>query len=267
MRFLCAGYLSLQAITAMSEIRLHDVVKRFSGGSSEDVAVWLRQLKLVAKLRKIADLSTIIPLFLDGAAFAVYEQLEEEAQGDAAKIESALVTAFGVDAFQAYEEFRTRVRRPGEPVDVFLSDLRRLASLAGVNSDALLRSAFVVGLPQVVSTQLRATAGIAKMALSEVVSLARALTSELAREEKASEDLCAAAAKVRLSTGRGRRDDHAAAELKAEALRCFTCGSPHLKRWCPQRRCFRCGEKGHHANACPVGGNGNGESHAPAHSP
>jgi len=253
----------------MSEVRLHDVVKRFSGGSGEDVAVWLRQLKLVAKLRKIADLSAVLPLFLDGAAFAVYEQLEEEAQGDASKIEAALVTAFGTDAFQAYEEFRARVRQPGEPVDVFLSDLRRLASLAGVNSDALLRSAFVVGLPRMVSTQLRATPGIGKMALSEVVSLARALMVELLREEKASEDLCAAAAKVRVSdsTERGRSEGRAATGPKAAALRCFSCGGPHLRRWCPQRKCFRCGETGHHADACSAVGNGNGESRAPAHSP
>ena len=103
----------------MDQIRLHDVVKRFGGGSGEDVAVWLRQLRLAARLRKIDDLATVIPLFLDGAAFAVYEQLCKGEQEDADRIADALLAAFGVDAFQAYEEFQTRTRLPGELVDVF----------------------------------------------------------------------------------------------------------------------------------------------------
>ena len=52
-------------------IRLHDVIKRFSGGNNEDVMVWLRQVSLVAKLQKIEDLATVLPLFLDGAAMSV----------------------------------------------------------------------------------------------------------------------------------------------------------------------------------------------------
>ena len=46
------------------------------------------------------------------------------------------------------------------PVDVYLSDLHRLAKLAGVESDCLLRRAFIVGLPAVVSRELRALAKV-----------------------------------------------------------------------------------------------------------
>ena len=45
-------------------------------------------------------------------------------------------------------------------VDVYLSDLRRLAKLAQVESDSLLRRAFVVGLPAVVSRDLKALAKV-----------------------------------------------------------------------------------------------------------
>ena len=66
-------------------IRLHNVVKRLNGSSGEDGAVWFRQVKLVAKLQGIEDLATVMPLFLDDAAFAVYEQLEEDDQGNPVK--------------------------------------------------------------------------------------------------------------------------------------------------------------------------------------
>ena len=162
--------------------------------------------------------------------FAVYEQLCKEEQEDADGIADALLAAFGVDAFQAYEEFQTRTRRPGEPVDVFLSELRRLAGLAGFcGNDDLLHSAFIVGLPQAVSTQLRATPGVRTMVLSEVVGLTRVLISEQMREERASEESFAAAAKTR-EVGRG-----AGEERQAASLRCFGCGGPHLRRRCPQR--------------------------------
>ena len=202
---------------------LHDVVKRFGGGSDKDVAVWLRQLRLVARLGKIDDLATVIPLFLDGAAFALYEQLCKKEQEYANRIADTLLAAFGVDAFQAYEEFQTRMRLPGEPVDVFLSKLRWLAGLACFcSNNDLLHSVFIVRLPQAVSTQLRAMPGIHTMALSEVVGLARVLISEQMREERASKESFVAVAKTReMGCGVGK-------EWQAASLHCFRCGGPHL---------------------------------------
>ena len=244
-----------------ASIRLHDVVKRFNGAGGVDVATWLRQLRLVARLQGLDDLAMVLPLFLDGAALAVYEQMDEAARNDITKIEDALITAFGLDRFQAFEEFRVRIRQPGEPVDVFMSELRRLADLAGVCSDDLLCSAFVVGLPRMVSTQLRATPGISTMAISEVVNLARALMSEQVRAEKAGELFVAAAADKRVAVSAPKQ-----CSSGRTSLQCFQCGGPHLKRFCPRRVCFRCGESGHHVNACSAAGNGKRESHAPERS-
>ena len=67
-----------------------------------------------------------------------------------------------------------------EPVDVYLTDLRRLARLAGVTSDTLLLRAFVVGLPAAVTRELRALPGMERMPLSDVVKRARCLVGELA---------------------------------------------------------------------------------------
>ena len=38
-----------------------DMIKPFTG--EDDVMAWLKKVKLVAKLQKIADLATLLPLF------------------------------------------------------------------------------------------------------------------------------------------------------------------------------------------------------------
>lgn len=152
-----------------------------------------------------------------------------------------------------------------------MSDLRRLGSLAGIISDDLLRVAFVSGLPSSVSAQLRAMPSIKKMALSELVEIARALLSEIIRDEKAEQTdghkFGAVASRqkwiprrseTRFTEERGNRRE----------VKCFECGGPHLRKWCKQRRCFKCGELGHLANSCQLElpGNGTGKPWAPADS-
>ena len=59
-----------------------------------------------------------------------------------------------------------------------MADLRRLASLAGIESDDLIKCAFVVGLPPDVSSQLRTFAQIQKLPLSDIANQARILLAE-----------------------------------------------------------------------------------------
>ena len=86
-------------------MKVTDVLSRFRGDS--DVSVWLKQAHLAESLLKLEDLAVVIPLFLDGPAFAVYDQLGPEEKKDADEIEKALIRAFAVDKFSAYEDFRT----------------------------------------------------------------------------------------------------------------------------------------------------------------
>ena len=62
-------------------------------------------MHLAKSLLKLKDLAVVIPLFLDGPTFAVYDQLKEEEKREADKIELALRTAFACDKFLAYDEF------------------------------------------------------------------------------------------------------------------------------------------------------------------
>ena len=69
-------------------LRVTDVLNKFSGDG--DVTVWLKQAHLAKSLLKLKDLAVVIPLFLDGPAFAVYDQLSDAEKQDANKIEVAL---------------------------------------------------------------------------------------------------------------------------------------------------------------------------------
>ena len=162
-----------------------------------DVIQWLTKLDFVAKLRKIKNVAEVILLFLEGPAFSVYSEMAGEKQ-DASCIRQAMTTAFATNPFHAYEEMCRRVWRD-EPVDVYLTDLRRLALLAGVTSELLLLRAFVVGLPSAVSRELRALSGVERMPLSDVVERARCLVGELVERPVA---VSTAAATVRGGTAR-----------------------------------------------------------------
>jgi len=113
-------------------IKISDLVKCYEdSASSGDFSEWCDKLELVAKLQKVKDLVSFMPLFLSGPAFAVYRQLSEEVKGDYDRLKAELLLAFGIDGFRAYELLRERSLYEGESVDVYLADLRRLACLVG----------------------------------------------------------------------------------------------------------------------------------------
>jgi hypothetical protein len=229
------------------------MVKSFDG-SSGSVEIWLEKMKLVARLQKIEELENFLPLYLEGAAFAVYNQLTAEKKRKAEEIEKALLAAFAQDLFSAYDSFRQRSWMPGEAVDVFLADLRRLACLANIDSDGLIRCAFICGLPTDVSAQLRASVRITSADLSVVAEQARILM--------------------------GGRIHGAMVAINPRATKdqrkivCHECGGDHPVRFCKNKKqekqenrqsfaCWNCGG-GHLARNCTNSGNGQGGPHAPA---
>ena len=157
-------------------LKVTDVLNRFNGDG--DVSIWLKQAHLAKSLLKLKDLAVVIPLFLDGPAFAVYDQLKEEEKRDADKIELALRTAFACDKFLAYDEFRNRQWKNGESVDVYLTDLKRLAHLANIDgeNEEIIKLSFVMELPNKVSAQLRATPKNDTLDLTAILQISRALT-------------------------------------------------------------------------------------------
>ena len=262
--------LQSEAIAAMESAR--EMIKSFDGVSGVEVETWLRKIKLVAKLKKISDLHNFIPLYLDGAAFAIYDQLSDKDKDDAAKIEAALTSAFAQDSFGAYDVFRQRSWQPGESVDVYLADLWRLARLAKIESEELVRCAFICGLPPEVSAQLRVTANISSTELSTVAEQARI---HLANKQF----WCGAVAVANRQiddqgpTNAESRHQRRTLELAQNGWKqraktqCFRCGGNHLARQCRDVTCWNCSGSGHVARNCTryrESGNDNGKSYAPA---
>lgn len=248
----------------MANIKLHDVVKPYNGEG--DICEWLKKLKLVSNMLKIRELENLMPLFLEGPAFAVYEQMKECDKSDADKVERAMLDAFSLNEYNAYDQFRQRIWEAGESVDVFLTELRRLARLAGVESEELMKKSFVVGLPSDISCQLRSNAQIHNMALPEIVQQARVLMTQR------SESVALVAPKRSSIVRQTYRPDVASKPLHSTSsnsnheklVSCFRCHGEHMSRNCPSITCFRCGIKGHIASRCL---NEFGELSAPAASP
>lgn len=65
--------------------------------------------------------------------------------------------------------------KDGEPVDVYLAHLRRLAELFGGMTDTGLRCDFVAGLPESARHTLRAGSWIESMDINQLLHLARAV--------------------------------------------------------------------------------------------
>lgn len=226
-----------------------EYIRPFDG--SGDVGTWIKKVELICRIKKVDDEAAFIPLYLEGTAFTVYDQMDKRLQDDAYAIKKLLREAFGQNKYSAFDSFRQRSWRPGESVDAFLSDLRRLTGLSGVESDDLLRCAFVCGLPEDVSSQLRASSRINEAELTEVLEVARVLMDE--RIQGAF--VAAQGARVR--------------DSGQKTIKCFECGGNHPARFCKRKSaiiCWRCEEPGHIARNCPnarISGNASRKPSAP----
>lgn len=231
-------------------VRLTDLVGRYDG--REDFSEWIKKFELVMQRQALTDLETVLPLFLSGDAFAVFDALESADKKSYGKITSALTTAFSLEAFSAYEAFVSRHFQPGETVDVYLADLRRLARLVHSSpSEEWIKAAFVFGLPEQVRIQLKAATSAKTMALTELVERARMILTVTGTSA-----LVARASGFQNQGGRDTRRERKDG-MQREGRRCFVCGdSTHIVRNCPRRprqkvTCYRCGEEGHRIAECP----------------
>ncbi|KAK8375080.1 hypothetical protein O3P69_010962 [Scylla paramamosain] len=141
-------------------------------------------------------------------------------------IKSALISAFLTDKFFAYEQFVTRQLREDEPVDVYLTDLRRLAELFGGIPDAGLSYAFLAGLPEATRHILRAGCCLERMNICQLLNRARVVVAS---------DSLGVGSPTHVSC----LIHHAAASASCcSAVRCLAYNQPNRY---VRERCYNCG--------------------------
>ena len=106
-------------------------------------------------------------------------QYTRDQREDLQQVKQALLVAFALDSFVAFDTFVTRRLRPRETVDEYLGDLQDLARLIEENIPGRwLSCAFVSGLPGPVRRQLRGSSRMEHITLEQILTRARALMTE-----------------------------------------------------------------------------------------
>ena len=149
-----------------------NLIPEFNGSTTgPSVVEWFEKSKCVCRLCKIKEPALVIPLRLSKGAYAMYQQLGDDAGLE--EIKQALYAAFGADPFVTWRWFTERRLELGETVDVYLADLRKLATPFGGVTDCILGCAFLAGLPDDASRILRASSRLNELRLDELLARAR----------------------------------------------------------------------------------------------
>jgi len=261
-----------------------EMIKSFDGEG--DLVSWLAKAKLVAKLAKITDLASFLPLYLEGDALAVYLEMSDADQASSDSIVKKLKEVFTDGPFVAYSKL-SKTRWSGEPVDVYATEIRRLVALSGLKDDGaetLIKLAFVNGFPEAIRVELQQVEGIDGLKVSDLLSRARILVGNQAetvgaiahsqsssvrrsfgsasnKHARSQPEVAGAVAQSHVnqssSYGGGNRGRSASGTGRGGFRgKCFNCDGPHMARNCPEKAgksnsCYICGQEGHLSYNCP----------------
>ena len=216
-----------------------------------DLIKWLEKLKMVAKLQKIEDVVTLLPLYLEGEALTIYQQMRDEDKEDLALVEQRLKLAFAEGPFEALGKLSS-LRWTGESVDVFAAEIRRLAGLAGYVGRSLemtVKLYLVNGFPEEISANMQRITGIHSMEVDDLLVHARVLVKNV------KSPMVAAAVSGNMCMRPHLNERQPARRQEGRpAIKCFRCQGPHLIKDCKEPRpgitCYRCGQVGHISRYC-----------------
>ena len=96
---------------------------------------------LVAKLQTIPDLASFLPLFQVDAVVALYLEMSENEQQDEKMMKLRLKEAFTEGLFKVFEKLK-KVKRTRESVDVYVTNIKRLAGYMGSEWEQIAKLTF-----------------------------------------------------------------------------------------------------------------------------
>ena len=103
-----------------------------------------------------------LPTLLEGEAHAIWLELTTEEKANYVTSKAKIIAGMAPVRFVSLDDFWARRLNPGEPLPVFLHELKQLSKKTMPNADAtthnqLLLHQFVSGLPAHIGKQLQAT--------------------------------------------------------------------------------------------------------------
>ena len=223
-----------------------------------------------------------LPTLLEGEALAIWLELTTDEQKDYAVTKKKITDAIKPMSFISLDDFHKRALHPGEPLSLYVHELKQLLrqampDISAQTMDQLLLHQFLTGIPYDVSKQLRATG--ATDTLKTAVERAKILmtveqhapanpvaaaqpTKPSAEFLQLQQQLTELTAQVAALSTRPPNPRTAQAFVEHKPKRCFICNKVgHLQYNCPThqdpRFCFTCGQQGHGWKTCPQG-NGQG---------
>ena len=210
----------------MASLKIDNFLKPFRGKGDDFDTFW-KKFQVVCSLQKIATPKgrmEIFPLFLEGDAFHLFSQLSGADQEDESKVKGTFETAYVVTPSEAYRKFKHRQLRLDEPVDTYVSDLKRLLALSGHvltgDKDPVLLEQLVCGLPAEYARQVRLAYADAEMTVSGCLGKVRALRSTESSSKQPNDAVGAAS----------QRDT-------PRSVLCYNCNEVgHVKRHCPRSK-------------------------------
>lgn len=72
----------------------------------QGISRWFKKVGLVARLHKIDNIAALIPLYLEGTAFTVFDRLDERLKRDEVVMKKVLWNILGQNNFVAYDTLR-----------------------------------------------------------------------------------------------------------------------------------------------------------------
>ena len=125
---------------------------------------WFQRFDICSAANKWNDGTKAVklPTLLEGEALATWFSLDEEDQKNYDEAKAKLIKILSPTEFLTLDQFHRRKLAPGEPLSVFVHDLKKLIQHAMPTiphevRDQMLLHQLLAGLPTVVSKQLWAT--------------------------------------------------------------------------------------------------------------